>query len=345
MSLNQKMFAFVQVKKGTAAKAFELQEVPLPQLTDNSILIKVEAFGLNFADGLAIKGQYQDAPKLPAILGYDVCGRIIEIGKNVTMHQLGDRVTAMTRFGGYAQYAITDERAAVKIKEDTGISAALSMATQASTAWYCAEEICRINEGDRVVITAAAGGVGSLLVQLAKRKKAKIFGIVSSEAKEELVIKLGAHATLNRSKGDVFKQYISMEGKGTIDLMFDSAGGSYIRKGIANLAPGGRLVGIGAAQMPGSNNIFSLIGFALSFGIYHPIPFLMNSHSFSGVNMLRVADYKPALVQHCMLEAMKLFDAGALIPLEGKVYNSDQLVEAHNALAKGLVPGKIAVKW
>lgn len=339
------MKAFVQVRKGSAEKAFELQDVSLPLVTDNAILIKTEAFGLNFADGLAIKGQYQDAPKLPAILGYDVCGRVVAVGKNVTLHRVGDRVTAMTRFGGYAQFAVTDERAAVKIKEETGICAALSMATQASTAWYCAEEASRIYEDDKVLITAAAGGVGSLLLQLAKRRKAKIFAIVSTESKAELVLSLGAHAVLNRSKGDVFEQYKALEGKGTIDIMFDSAGGSYIRKGISNLAPGGRMVGIGAAQMSSAVNIFGLISFALSFGFYHPVPFLMNSRTLCGVNMLRLADYKPQLVQHCMQQAMQLFDKGELVPLDGKLFETHQLVEAHEALAKGLVPGKIAIVW
>lgn len=344
MLIPQTMSAFVQVRKGRADTAFELQEIPVPQVPDQGILIETEAFGLNYADGLAIKGQYQDAPPLPAVLGYDVCGRVVAIGKNVTQHRIGDRVTAMTRFGGYARYAVTDERAAVKIKDNTGICAALAMATQASTAWYCAEEACRIYEGDRVVITAAAGGVGSLLVQLARRRGAKVYGIVSTEAKAQLIRSLGAAGVLNRSQGDIFEQYRALEGKKAIDVMLDSAGGSYIRKGISNLAPGGRMIGIGAAQMS-SSNIFSLISFALSFGFYHPIPFLMQSRSFTGVNMLRLADYKPLVVQHCMQQAMQLFDAGELIPLQGKVYAADQLVAAHEALAKGQVPGKIAIQW
>jgi len=339
------MPAVVQVRKGAIDRAFEQRELPLPALRDNFILIQVEAFGLNYADGMAIKGQYREAPPLPAVLGYDVCGRVVAVGKTVTLHKPGDRVTAMTRFGGYAGYAATDERAAAKITEEMDVCSALSMATQAATAWYCAEEACRIYENDRVLITAAAGGVGSLLLQLCLRRKARVYGIVSSREKEQVVMKMGAYAALNRSAGDIFSQYRALEGDRAIDIMFDSAGGSYIRKGIRQLAPGGRLIGFGAAQSSNSGNIFSMLSFALSFGLFHPAPFLIDSHAFCGVNMLRLADHKPEVVRHCLQHAMALFHEGALKPLPGKVYPVAELVAAHKALASGIIPGKIAIHW
>jgi NADPH:quinone reductase-like Zn-dependent oxidoreductase len=343
--MNKTMPAIVLLRTGSIEKAFEIREIAVPVPADNEVFIEVEAFGLNYADGMAIKGQYRDAPPLPSVLGYDVCGRIVSIGKNVTMHKVGERVTAMTRFGGYARYAVTDERAVVTIKDDTDLCAALSLATQAATAWYCAREVCKIYEGERVIITAAAGGVGSLLLQLAKQSKAKVYGIVSTEAKAKLIKELGADGVLNRSEGDIFSQYQALEGKKAIDIMFDSAGGSYLRKGIKNLAPGGRFVGFGGSQGSNSDNIFKLISFALSFGFYHPAPFLLEGQSLIGVNMLRLADHKPDVVQRCMEQSVKLFNEGALKPLAGKIFSVDELVVAHKALQQGSVPGKIAIKW
>jgi len=339
------MPAIVQVRKGNIDQAFEQRELPIPVPADNAVLIRVEASGLNYADGMAIKGQYREAPPLPAVLGYDVCGYVVETGKAVTLHKPGDRVTAMTRFGGYAGYAVTDERAAVKIKENIDVCTALAMATQAATAWYCGEEVCRIYEHDRVLITAAAGGVGSLLLQMALRHKAKVYGIVSTEAKEKLILELGAHAALNRTKGDVFGQYRRHEGVRAIDVMFDSAGGSYIRKGIRQLAPGGRMVGFGAAQSSNAGNILSLLSFALSFGLFHPAPFLIDSKSFCGVNMLRLADHKPDVVRRCLEQAMQLFDEGKLRPLAGRAYPVSEITAAHKDLAAGRVSGKIALCW
>jgi NADPH:quinone reductase-like Zn-dependent oxidoreductase len=343
--MNNMMRAVVLVKTGSIEKAFEIRTVPQPVPKDNEVLIAVEAFGLNYADGMAIKGQYRDAPPLPSILGYDVCGVIKAVGKKVTLHKVGERVTAMTRFGGYAEYAVTDERAVVAIQHDTETPAALALATQAATAWYCAEEVCTIYEGERVIITAAAGGVGSLLVQLAKRRKARVYGIVSTEAKALLIKNMGADGVLNRSLGDVFEQYLAIEGNKAIDIMFDSAGGSYLRKGIKNLAPGGRFVGFGGSQRSDSNNIFKLISFALSFGFYHPAPFLLEGQSLIGVSMLRIADHKPEVMQRCMAQMVQLYNNGEIKPLEGKVFPVTEFVAAHHALAKGLVPGKIAITW
>ncbi len=343
--MNKTMPAVVLVRNGAIDKAFAVKELPVPAPKDHEVLIEAEAFGLNYADGLAIKGRYRDTPPLPAVLGYDVCGRIVAIGKQVTQHRVGDRVTALTRFGGYARYAVTDERAVVRIKEDTGLCAALSLATQAATAWYCAEEACSLYEGERVVITAAAGGVGSLLLQLVKRHKVRAYGIVSTTEKEAIIKGLGADGVLNRSRGDIFSQYQAYEGKKAIDVMFDSAGGSYLRKGIKNLAPGGRMVGYGGSQGNEANNIFAMISFALSFGFYHPAPFLLQSQSLIGVNMLRLADHKPAVVQRCMEQSVQLFNEGELKPLEGRVFPVDQLTEAHKALQQGRIPGKIAIKW
>lgn len=343
--MSKKMCAAVLVQTSSSDKAFEIREVPVPEIPDNFILVQVDSFGLNFADVMARKGKYRDAPPLPSVLGYDVCGQVAAVGKNVTLHKVGDRVTALTRFGGYAEYAITDERAAVKISGNTDSVAALSLATQGATAWYCAEEVCKLYEKERIVITAAAGGVGSLLVQLAKRRNTKVYGIVSSESKEKIVRELGADGTLNRSKGDVFSQYKSFEGHKAIDVMFDSAGGSYIKNGIKNLAPGGRMVCYGGSQGSNANNIFSFASFALSFGFYHPAPFLMKCQSLVGVNMLRLADYKPDILKHCMESVVALYEGGELTPLKGKEFSITQLADAHNAIEEGSVPGKIAVRW
>ena len=343
--MDRTMPAVVLVKKGAIDKAFEVREIPVPVPGDHEVLIQVEAFGLNYADGMAIKGNYRDAPPLPSVLGYDVCGNIAAVGKLVNSFRVGDRVTAMTRFGGYAGYAVTDERAVVRIKEDTSLCVALALATQAATAWYCAEEACTLYEGERVVITAAAGGVGSLLLQMAKRRNVKAYGIVSTEAKEAIVRSLGADGVLNRSRGDIFAQYQQQEGRKAIDVMFDSAGGSYIRKGIRNLAPGGRMVGYGGAQGSNANHIFSLLSFALSFGFYHPASFLLQSQALIGVNMLRLADHKPYVVQRCMQQSVRLFNNGELRPLEGKVFPVEQIADAHRALQLGTIPGKVAIKW
>ncbi len=341
----EKMQAVFWINRGSPERAFELRQAPVPQPQDNQICIKTEAFGLNYADIMTYKGYYHDAPERPAILGYDVCGHIVARGKNAVHFPIGARVTALCRFGGYAEYVVTDERAAVAVTEDTDVCSVLSLATQGTTAWYCAEEATAIYPGERVLVTAAAGGVGSFIVQLAKERGARVYGIVSTEERAEWVRSLGAEAALNRKKGDVFKQYKALAGTKSIDVMFDSAGGSYIRKGLGQLAPGGRMIAYGAAQASSSRNFIKLLRFALSFGIIHPASLMLQSQAFQGVNLLRLADHKPDIVQKCMKEIGGRYYSGRLKVGAGKIFHIEQLTDAFHALETGTVTGKIAVVW
>ena len=111
------MKAIYLIKQGDAFTSFEQREVPRPQPGKGQALIKVEAFGLNFADVLARRGMYKEAPPLPSLLGYDVAGTIALLGEGVNGFRVGDRVMAMTRFGGYAEYAVTQALAMAKIPE------------------------------------------------------------------------------------------------------------------------------------------------------------------------------------------------------------------------------------
>src|SRR5262249_54249572 len=169
------MKALVLVRHGSPAEAFELREQPDPEPNAGQVRIAVEAFGLNYADVSARQGTYQDAPPIPCVIGYDVVGRIDRLGAGVGGLQTGQRVAALTRFGGYATSAVTDARAVIPIPEDMDAAVAAALPTQGSTAYYCAEEMVRLYAGDHVLIQAAAGGVGTLLVQLCKARGCVVY--------------------------------------------------------------------------------------------------------------------------------------------------------------------------
>jgi NADPH2:quinone reductase len=126
------MQAIYIVKHGSAEESFQFRETPKPVPKPGEVLVKVEGFGLNFADVMARKGMYRDAPPMPSLIGYDVCGTVERLGSNVTNVAEGDRVTAMTRFGGYAEYALTDARAVAKIPANINAAEATALTTQ-----YC----------------------------------------------------------------------------------------------------------------------------------------------------------------------------------------------------------------
>ncbi len=191
-----------------------------------------------------------------------------------------------------------------------------------------------------MLIQAAAGGVGTALVQLCKLKGCKIYGTAGSEEKLEYLRGQGVDVPINYRTQD-FSEVI----KEDLDAVYDSIGGSTFKKGFKLLGPGGRMVSFGAASQLDAGNFFSKIKFGLSFGFYHPVQFIMNSKSISGVNMLRIADHKQHLLQHAIEQVAQLAKEGKIDPYVGGVYPASQLNEAHTALEKRKTMGKIGIAW
>jgi len=338
------MKAAVLVKNGNASTAFEIREVPKPEPGEGEVLIKVAAFGLNFADVMARIGMYKEAPPLPAILGYDVAGYIETVGTNVSTLKPGDRVVAMTRFGGYAEYAVTKASAVAVIPADINMPAATALATQYCTAYYSAAEVMSLYAGDKVLIQSGAGGVGTALIQYAKYKGCEIFSTAGSDEKLKYLSSMGVQHPVNYTMHD-FEAIIkkSTAGKG-VDAIFDAVGGSSIKKGFKSLAAGGRLVCYGASDMSGKN-IFGKVGAALGFGFYHPLMLMMPSKAIIGVNMLRIADEKPAIIQRCLEAVVQLTRDGVFKPVLGKSFHVSEIGAAHEYLEKRKSMGKVAVQW
>ena len=338
------MKAAVLIKNGNAASAFEIREVPKPEPGTGEVLIKVVAFGLNFADVMARNGMYKEAPPLPAILGYDVTGYIEAVGANVSEMKTGDRVVAMTRFGGYAEYAVTNATAVAIIPADMDMAAATALATQYCTAYYAAAELINLYKDDKVLIQSGAGGVGTALIQYTKYKGCEIFSTAGNDEKIKYLSALGVQHPINYTTQDFeseIKKYTNSKG---IDVIFDAVGGSSVKKGFRSLAAGGRIVCFGAADMSGKN-IFGKINAALGFGFYHPVMLMMPSKAILGVNMLRIADDKPAVIQRCLQEVIKLCNEGVFKPALGKSFNIADISAAHAYLEERKSMGKIAVLW
>ena len=338
------MKAAVLVRTGDATKAFEIREVAKPTIMLGKVLIEVEGFGLNFADVMARVGMYADAPPLPSILGYDVVGRVVEVATDITHIKVGDRVTAMTRFGGYAQYVVADAQAVAKINESTPAGEATALTTQYCTAYYAAAEMVNLYEGDRVLIHSAAGGVGTALLQYARYKGCEIYATAGSATKIKLLQEAGVHHAINYVSED-FAQVIKAKTNGAgVDVIFDAVGGSYVKKGFQSLAAGGRIICYGAADIS-DKNIFGKLSAVLGFGIYHPIQFMTNSKSMIGVNMLRIADNKPNVLKRSLDNVVKLYEQGVFKPVVGNVFNVSDLAEAHSYLESRKSTGKITVMW
>lgn len=339
------MKAIFLTKYGNSDKAFEMRDAPEPVLEAGQIKIKVSHSGLNFADVVARRGLYPEAPKNPAVLGYDVTGVIVELDKAVKGFKIGDRVTALSRFGGYAEFVTTMQEGVAKLPDDIDSDIATALATQACTAYYCFES-ANLFPGDKVLIQAAAGGVGSVLVQLCKSINCEVYATASA-GKHDYLRTIGADHCIDYNSIDFYK-YIkdNTNGKG-IDAVFDSIGGKAFSKGWKALRPTGKMINFGAAAQISGNktNKLKALPVVLGFGVYSPIALLMTSKSMIGVNMLKVADEKPQVFKHCLEQVIKLTNDGVIKPALSKVFDVSQVAEAHDYLESRKSIGKVVLKW
>ncbi len=339
------MKAIYITKYGNSDQAFDIRETDIPSPGPREICIKVVSSGLNFADVVARRGLYQDAPPNPAIIGYDVAGYIYAVGSEVVDYTEGQKVVALTRFGGYAEYAIAKVEGVALLPPEYDLHKATALATQGCTAYFCAEECVSLHQGDKVLVQAAAGGVGSLLVQIAKHRGCVVYGTASSKKQDFLKV-LGVDQAIDYTQ-DSFKDIIAADHPDGIDVVFDSVGGKSFKHGMSILGPGGRMVSYGAAsQIKGNKtNKLQAAGVVFGFGLFTPIALLMNSKSIITVNMLRIADHKANVFQHVMTQVVKLAEQGIINPTLSKTFDVSDIASAHEFLESRQSIGKVTLNW
>ena len=336
--------AWVLVRNGAAESSFEQRSLELRPPGAGEVVVDAAAFGLNFADVMARLGVYPDAPPNPATLGYEVAGLISAVGPGVEGWNVGDRVMALTRFGGYGRRVVTLAEGLVALPEGLDFSQAAAIPVQGATAVWCAEWVATIHAGDTVLIRAAAGGVGLWLTQMAVAKGATVIATTRGAAKCDRLRALGAVPVVtNGTAADIAT--LRAAAPGGYDLIFDSLGGADARRSWGLLAHGGRMVCFGVATMAagGWSRLLAPLR-ALEFGLFHPLVFLSSSRGLIGVNMLRVADARPVALRAVTERAAQLVADGT-VKLELSRRPASELPAAHADLERGATVGKLVMEW
>jgi len=337
------MKAWYLIRHGAVERAFDLREVPDPVPAKGQVLIRSEGFGLNYADVMARKGLYREAPPPPCVIGYENVGRVIGLGEGVPKELLGQRVAAITRFGGYADMVTTDHRALVVVPDELGLGEACALTTQGVTAWYMAMIAYPLRPKQRVLIHSAAGGVGNLLVQLAVHRGCEVFAVASGPTKMDLLKKFGAQHVIDRSRADYAQELRSLLNGKRLDVSFNAVAGSTFKKDLALLGDCGTLVMYGGAER--GSGFFGALRFVWSMGLVVPIVLMMRSRSLIGVNMLRVGEHRPEVLAECLRGTVEAHSEGWLRPIAHDSFPADRLLEAHALLEGGKSIGKVVVKW
>jgi len=337
--------ALVLKRKGKSNQAFELQNIDLPAIKKDEVLIESEFFGLNYADVMARNGLYKDAPPMPCVIGYEAVGVIVDVGSQVDQKMIGQRVLAFCRFGGYGRHIITKSEATHVIGKLPS-QEVLALCTQGVTAYYMSHVLSPINKGDRVLVHAAAGGVGSILIQLAKQRGAIVIAKVGTREKEELVRQLGADHVINYREKDYEQEVRVLLKGGSLDISYNAVGGATFKKDLKLIGAGGRLFIFGGAALSGGKlGLLSSLNFLRKMGLIVPVGLMMSSKSILGVNMLKIADYRPEVMKESLKTLIEAYRAGKIQVCVGGVFNSDQIAEAHELLEGGKSKGKISVRW
>lgn len=339
------MKAYVLVKNGAADQAFELQDVPEPKLKPGHVLVQSEGFGINFADVMARNGLYREAPPLPSIIGYEIVGRVKELGDSTDPALLGKRVVAMCRFGGYAERVCADQRAVAEIPEDMPLGQAASLAVNYNTAHWCFHKCLNLEKGDRVLVHSGAGGVGLALVEMARCAGCEIFATAGNEDKLALLKENGVQHPINYRKHDYEAEVKRILGKDRLTATFNALGGASFKKDMRLIGSGGSVVMYGGASRAGKGGPFATLGFVWSMGLIVPIFLMMRSKSLIGVNMLKLGDHKPQAMKRCLQEVIERYRQGELDPHPGTLFKAEQIAEAHALLESRNSVGKIALSW
>lgn len=338
------MKKWVLTKFGKASDSFAMQDAAMPSPGRGEVLIKVSYSGINFADIVARNGLYDEAPKPPCVIGYDVSGEVAALGEGVTDLVMGSRVLALTRFGGYANYVVVPRSAVVAVPANITLEQAPAFATQACTAWHCSRELVQLHAGDVVLVQAAAGGVGSMIVQMAKDRGCFVYGTAST-GKQQFLRDLGVDRPIDYTKEN-FKDVILKGPHKHVDVVFDNLGGNGFKQGMSTLGPCGKMVCYGATeQIKASKNKLYLLPLAYGFGLFSPIPLLMQSKSILMVNMLVLADNKPQLFQSYLKSVTQMAEEGKIKPLISKVFPAADLAEAHVFVESRQSTGKVILSW
>ena len=229
----------IQIEEFGGPENLRLVELPDPEPVDGQAVVDVVRAGVNFADTHAIRDDYLAKQELPLVPGGEVAGR--DAG--------GRRVAALLASGGYAQKVAVPEGTLVPIPDEVSDDQAAALLLQGLTALNLLKTSARLAPGESVVIEAAAGGTGSLAVQLAKRLGAgRVIGLASSESKRELVERLGADATVDSRADDLKAAILEANGGKPVDVVLEMSGGAAFEASMAALAPFGRLVTFGIAS-------------------------------------------------------------------------------------------------
>jgi NADPH2:quinone reductase len=318
----------IRIHETGGPEVMHLEEIETPTPKDGEMLIKVAAASINYADLAQRAGAYLTRTRTPMTLGVEVAGTVAALGPGVSSPAEGTRVVATCQ-GGYAEYAIAQANMVIPIPPGIDFAHAAALPVQGITAYQLLRESAHIQPGESVLVHAAAGGVGTLAVQLAKLMGAgPVIGTASNAGKLDLIRRLGADVAINYTEHNWVEQVKNAtDGKG-VDIILEMVGGQIAEQNLQCLAPFGRMVVYGAA----SGQIVQFSGIQLMYKNQAIIGYWLASQ-------LR----RPDRIAQAVMELMQYVANGKLEIVVGQTFPLAEAAEAHQAIAERKTKGKVVL--
>jgi NADPH:quinone reductase-like Zn-dependent oxidoreductase len=325
----------------------EVQERPDPPVEPGQIRIAVSAAGINFADLMARSGTYPDAPPLPSVIGYDIAGEVESVGEGAESFAAGDRVLAGTRFGGYAELVTVDEGQALPLPESFSFEQGAGFVVNYATAYAGLVVMGGLKPAERMLIHAAAGGVGIAATQVAKGIGAEIFGTASA-SKHDAIREQGVTHPIDYRSQDFEAEVMRITDGEGVDVIMDAIGPSSFRKDYRCLRQGGRLIMFGLAEVQTGDrrDIPALVkGLARMPGATMPwwksLAIMNENKGVFGLNMLKWWDREG--LDRVIEPLAEPLAKGELVPVVAESFPFEQAGEAHRYLADARNVGKVVL--
>jgi NADPH2:quinone reductase len=308
----------IQITAFGGPEVMNLLELPDPIAGADEVLLDVTAIGINYADTHQTENSYLSPQTLPMIPGIEV------VGTNG-----GKRFLATVSSGGYAQKAVAHKSSLIAIPESVTDQQALCMLVQGTTAWHLLKTMGHIEKGQSVVVHAAAGGVGTIAIQLAKMWGAKVIAVTSSSSKGELAKSLGADFLVDANVEELGKAIREANGGRGVDLVLEMVGGKTFDQSLLALATFGKLITFGMASRTAPTPV-------------HPGALMHGSKTISGFWLANCFG-KKELLNDVIEELFQLISDGKLKPVIGATFPLSQAADAHKSMLARESVGKIAL--
>jgi NADPH:quinone reductase-like Zn-dependent oxidoreductase len=329
-------------------EVLKVEERPDPEVGPGEVRIAVKASGLNFADTAARVGVYPDAPKPPTVLGYEVSGEVESVGEGITEYSPSNRVVAGTRFGGHASMVSVPAAQVLRLPDRLSFEQGAAIPVNYSTAYCGLIVMGGVKSGERVLIHAAAGGVGTAAVQIARGRGAVVFGTASG-SKHDAIRKLGVEHPIYYRTQDFEAEVMRITDGEGIDLAFDAIGPTSFRKDYRLLRPGGRLImyGVSEVQEGTKRSLRKVLGslrrmpFA-TMPWWKSLNILSENKGVFALNMLAWWD-KEGSIERITGPLMEELEAGELDPVVAESFPFEQAGDAHRFLGERKNIGKVVL--